>query len=411
MSDQVLLARSRLSVEKPYYALQLWSVAFFPRSDFHALTGSAIGVSKEWKCYYDPKWIASKWSMEETVTVLEHELGHLLRLHSDRAEAIGLSSEFRRCKTRKEWRRAVVVAKYSLHQRWNIAADAEINDDLKGLPGDCVHPKSLGLPEGKSAEFYYQHMPKQQQGGQGSGSSSDGQARPWEDPSDPGGIKVKAERNALVKQTLENIVKTHSKSPGKVAAGLERYATETLRPKPIPWDALLTSALRNACLTVRGRSDFTYRFPSRRQWLGRKLGVVFPAMADKLPRVGFLQDTSGSMDDEDLAEGIARMAEVLQSTRVQSLTVLSCDCKVSWIKEIISTFSVKLSGGGGTDMRIGIDSAAKLRPRLDVLVVFTDGYTPWPSSPSPFKLIIVYSQGNSVTGPEWAINIRMEAKC
>jgi predicted metal-dependent peptidase len=105
------------------------------------------------------------------------------------------------------------------------------------------------------------------------------------------------------------------------------------------------------------------------------------------------------------------MAEVLQSTRVQSLTVLSCDCEVSWIREIISTWSLKLSGGGGTDMRIGIDAAQKLRPRLDVLVVFTDGETPWPASPSPFKLIVVYSQGNPVTGPEWAVNIRMEPKC
>lgn len=406
MSDQVLLARSRLSVEQPYYTMQLFSVAFLARPDFKSLTGHAIGVSEDWRCYYDAKWIEANWSIEETMAVVEHELGHLLRLHSDRAKAIGLSTEFRKCKTRKEWRRAVVVAKYSLHQRWNIAADAEINDDLKGLPSKCVYPKELGLAEGKSAEFYYANMPKQQQGGQGSGSSSDGVPRPWEDSSDPGGIKVKAERNALVKQTLESVVKAR----GKVAAGLERYAKEILRPKPIPWDALLTSALRNACLTVRGRSDFTYKLPSRRQWLGRRLGVVFPAMADHLPRVGFLQDTSGSMDEEDLAEGISRMAEVLQSTRVQSLTVLSCDCEVSWIKEIISTFSVKLSGGGGTDMRIGIDAAQKLRPRLDVLVVFTDGYTPWPSSPTPCKLINVYTRGGSVTGPPWAINIRMEER-
>jgi predicted metal-dependent peptidase len=407
MSDQVLLARSRLSVERPYYALQLWSVAFLPKSDFRALTGAPIGVSKDWRCYYDREWIAANWSMEETMVVLEHELGHLLRLHSERAEVAGIpSTPWRKCKTRKEWRRLVVVEKQSLHQRWNIAADAEINDDLKGLPGKCVYPKELRLPEGKSAEFYYQHMPKQHSGGQGSGSSSDGVSRPWEDPSDPGGIQVKAKRNALVKQTMEAIVK----SRGNVPAGLERYAQEALRPPVIPWDSLLVAALRNACLTVRGRSDFTYRFPSRRQWLGRKLGVVFPSMAEHLPRVGFLQDTSGSMGDEDLAEGLARMAEVLQSTKIQSLTVLSCDCEVSWIREIVSTFSVKLSGGGGTDMRVGIDEAARLKPRLDVLVVFTDGGTPWPAKPSPFKLINVYSRGGSVTGPSWAVNIQMEAR-
>ena len=90
--------------------------------------------------------------------------------------------------------------------------------------------------------------------------------------------------------------------------------------------------------------------------------------------------------------------------------MLSCDARVEWVKEILSTKSVKLSGGGGTDMRVGVADAATLRPRLDVLVVFTDGGTPWPESPPPFKLIVVYTRSGYVSGPSWAVNIKMEER-
>ena len=44
---------------------------------------------------------------------------------------------------------------------------------------------------------------------------------------------------------------------------------------------------------------------------------------------------------------------------------------------------VELLGGGGTDMGAGLAKAAELRPRPDLIIVLTDGYTPWPSAPPP----------------------------
>ena len=37
-----------------------------------------------------------------------------------------------------------------------------------------------------------------------------------------------------------------------------------------------------------------------------------------------------------------------------------------------------VAGRGGTDMGAGVAFAATLRPRPTVIVVVTDGYTPWP---------------------------------
>ena len=63
--------------------------------------------------------------------MLVHEVGHLVRAHAERADALGADVD---------------------HERWNLAADAAINDDLLAagvpLPDGAVTPATLGLAEG-----------------------------------------------------------------------------------------------------------------------------------------------------------------------------------------------------------------------------------------------------------------------
>lgn len=47
-----------------------------------------------------------------------------------------------------------------------------------------------------------------------------------------------------------------------------------------------------------------------------------------------------------------------------------------------------LAGGGGTDLRAGIAAASALRPRPDLIVVFTDGHTPWPAQSPPGSAVV-----------------------
>jgi len=97
-------------------------------------------VDQWWRLYYDPA-VAALWTVEELAGVLYHEISHLLRDHAGRM---------------KEFERAAA----------NIAADAEINDDLIAegirLPANPVTPEKIGQPDGLLAEEYYAALQEQQ---------------------------------------------------------------------------------------------------------------------------------------------------------------------------------------------------------------------------------------------------------
>ena len=70
-------------------------------------------------------------------------------------------------------------------------------------------------------------------------------------------------------------------------------------------------------------------------------------------------------------------------------------------------------GRGGTDMRAGIAAAIELRPRPTVIVVVTDGYTPWSEDKPKVPVVIcIVGRGDlqSVVeqAPEWATVVTVD---
>ncbi|MGH3305853.1 MAG: VWA-like domain-containing protein [Streptosporangiaceae bacterium] len=63
------------------------------------------------------------------------------------------------------------------------------------------------------------------------------------------------------------------------------------------------------------------------------------------------------------------------------LRVLACDSAAGPAQRGQLSAQVDLVGGGGTDMGTGIAAASVLRPRPAIIVVLTDGFTPWPDEP------------------------------
>lgn len=383
--------------------------ALFAVSPVAAPGLGTFAVDARWRLYIAPERLSGPeaWTMQEQAAVLLHEVGHLLREHAPRAESLpGQVNAL----------------------AWNLAGDAEINDDLLAayvpLPEGAVTPNDLGCQPGGVAEHYYAAIAPPPSEGQGEGGlPDDGEAGcgsgagcpavPGEvaaDVSVPGEVSgplTDADAD-LVRRRVATDVQEHQQSKGRgtVPAGMARWAEKTLAPPTVPWSRLLRSAVRRAVADSAGRVRHTYTRPSRR----RLPKIITPAMRAPSVTVSIVIDTSGSMQPDDLTAALSEVKGVLTASGIarDKVTLLACDAAATKPRRVRSVEDVDLSGGGGTDMRVGIDAAESARPAPHVVIVLTDGGTPWPEDPPRAKLVCaVIREGDPTGTPEWATTVHV----
>jgi predicted metal-dependent peptidase len=354
-----------------------------------------------WRVYLDPE-TAPQWSAEELGGVFVHLSGHLLREHADRALDAGVGDD------------------EALKDRWNLAADAEINDDLPQLrfPAPPVMPGDLGCPDGQLAEQYFRTAQPLAEGSDAEcwrcGSAAHGQHEPWERDGDGRAAAARGDSDGvpqsaqkLIRRQVAQEVLSHGKQAGHVPSGLRRWA-EALLAGRVDWRSQLAAELRRGITDVAGQVDYSYRRPSRRSSISPD--VVLPALRRPVPEVAVVLDTSASMDDRLLGEALAEVDSLLRSVGVggQAIRVLCVDAAVHSARRVSSTRQIEVFGGGGTDMGKGIEAAVAGRPRPDVVVVLTDGETPWPPAPPPRCRVIVGLLGPRPPAPPgWARSVRI----
>lgn len=377
-------------------AARLWSVsqapylatALFAMSPTITEGLGTMATDRRWHLYLDPK-VLDVWTTEQIGSVLIHEAHHLLRGHGDRAIALGVTE--------------------LTHRRFNVAADFEINDDLRDLPlpSGGLDPKDYGYASGELAETYYSLL--ESAGplpGALCGSGSHGVTEGWE-IADNDGPSVDDIEADLIRRQVAVDVRVAAQRAGSVPAGLERWARALLQPK-VDWRRELAAHVRSGVDSVSGAVDYSYRRPSRR--LGSPLGraVVFPALIQPVPRVAVVVDTSGSMSERALSQALAEISGIMRSSGIgrTRLTVIACDHAVQSTQHVFAASQVRLTGGGGTNMGAGIAQAATIRPRHEVVVVVTDGLTPWPQG-APGLRVVVALLGDGPAPPPWAYVVRI----
>lgn len=67
---------------------------------------------------------------------------------------------------------------------------------------------------------------------------------------------------------------------------------------------------------------------------------------------------------------------------------MSCDAAARVAHPLCRAEGIPLTGGGGTDLRTGFAAALRALPRPDVVVVLTDGQTPWPDTRPPCRTVV-----------------------
>lgn len=209
-------------------------------------------------------------------------------------------------------------------------------------------------------------------------------------------------------KTAAEIRRCSGQCPGTVPQGLQRWADDLLAPK-VDWRKALAAEIRTGVASVAGCVDYSYMRPSRRASVAGN--VVLPALRKPLPTVAVVIDTSGSMSEELLCEVVAEVEGILSAVGLgrDRIQVVSCDAQVHNVQRISSARQIELFGGGGTNMGAGIDAALELRPRPSIVVVLTDGYTPWPSAaPKGARVVVGLVGHGNWAPPSWAKVVRIE---
>ncbi len=343
---------------------------------------SRLAADRTWRLYVAPGWLADA-AVQEVARELAHVTWHLLLEHAERAESMDVG------------RREAAA--------WRTASDVTVGETL-GAAGLIEHglptTAELGLTPGRSAEEHFavlSGLPAAPatsddcDGGEdgssepadieaGCGSCADGIARAGELPPGADVGRVDALEAAEIRRRVAIEFRGHVSARGTEPGDALRWVAHVLDPV-VPWTQVLAAAVRRAAAWANGHADYTYSRPSRRSAASPR--VLLPATRRPLPRVAVVVDTSGSMDDGLLAQALGEVDGAIRGLGVAGtdVTVLACDAAVHTVASVRRGRDVRLAGGGGTDLRVGLAAAAAVRPAPDVAVVLTDGWTPWPTQP------------------------------
>lgn len=350
-------ARAKMLIKHPFFATLLMSTPAEERTD---IPTAATDMSK---LYYNPEFIESL-DDEIVLFVLAHEVMHIALAHGMR------------------------LMKRN-HRLWNIACDYAINLVLEDsgfkLWDQCLVDKKY---VGMSADEIYEKLQKQVdeaiksgkikpgEGGEMFGDGG-GMIGDLEEPEGSGDPAAEARVQRSIQQRVAQAANV-ARMAGKMAGSLERMVGEILDPK-VPWAMIL-------------RDYMTRVTKDDEQWSrrNRRFGQVYlPARhSEKMGEIVLIGDTSGSIGNDELCKYMAEAAAIAEDVRPEAVRILWADTRVAGEQLFMEGEQIvpKPQGGGGTDMRVPIKHAEKFQP--ECVVLFTDGYTPWPDMEPDFPLIV-----------------------
>jgi predicted metal-dependent peptidase len=370
--SKVSKAKARLLMQHPFFATLLLRTEVVIDPNLEQKTGHKTAATDGERMYFDPEFLDGL-SVEDTMCVMCHEIGHDSLLHSIR---LGTRNP----------------------DTWNQACDHAINLMLenqgftcpKSLPGGWLaDPKYKGWSADRIYDDLRRNPPPPPKGGgkPGDGPPGPGKPGPGRDwlhgDVMPSPAKTEAEAAAAQQKAKQKVASAanYARMAGKFGGDLERMVDELLEAK-VSW----TDVLRDYMLrVVRSRESWNRRnrrfsqvfLPTRR---GHQMGPII-----------FIPDTSGSMWGDDLEKICSEMSHCASQTQPEEIRVIWADAKVQG-EQVFTPDEFEFSklvpkGGGGTDMRVPLKHAEQYAPQ--VLVLCTDGYTPWPEVEPDFPVIVL----------------------
>ena len=326
----------------------------------------AVGVIRrvDLALYYNEEFVESL-SSTELRSVLKHEALHILLHHLTRAKHFAYNP-----------------------RGYNIAADCAINCHIEGLPDGALYPKQFELKDNQSSEWYYESLKSEaDKNGQGMSEFCDGVGETLDDHSMWGDFD-----DDIVEEKVRNIAEKAIKAQeqkgwGNISGNLAGQIIAANKPK-VNWKREVRWFINKVVLMGR---------KSTRMRPNRRYGMVSPgSKRNYTSRLLVAFDTSGSVSDKQLeyfATELNGMIDHVETDFIQFDTVIHGKPEPYSKK----ASKIKIKGRGGTCFQPVITLADE--KKYDGLVVFTDGYAPFPAKPNTRVMWAVCERDSAVEFP------------
>jgi predicted metal-dependent peptidase len=318
---------------------------------------------------------------KQILRVIEHEGMHLLNKHISRLLRI-LANEVNENN------------KKTKAQVWNIAADCSVNVQadirepliINNKPWPPCLPKLYGMEEGKVTEQYFLELMKNVKTVKiempGAGGEGFNDHKHWTQGT--GSIADLSSFSRKIDHHIQGIIKdsikSFNKDRGNIPAHIADLIQQALAPPKAPYYQIIRKLVRGSRISKFERS------PTR---INRKRAYTFVLGDDCVPAISpfpgkkrdmtfdicVMIDTSGSMSNDDVAEGLSGIKNIVEKDRHCYTTVLEVDAGVEKEYEVkkVKDIQFEVKGRGGTTLFPGLERARQLG--CDVCLAFTDGYT------------------------------------
>ena len=391
-----LVKLSLISRRDTYYGYFLMSMRF--RVDFASSGIAGIRLGEYPPVFESNPLLLCKFSLKEIIYVVCHEIEHV---------ALNHPAEMLKANPSRDPR---------LFRLFNLAADASVNDRLDAeVAGGCGFMKApagvvnsaalsemfdLGrLRKLESYRYYYdillesgaepdQSGPQRMIAELGEPGAPSGDGEGVGQPEGEGVVTIADCREPLDHEWEESdsqdaegagyavrelvnaaVGLMNNETRGQMPAGFIEQVARLNEPPRITWQSLLKKYVGTISAGKRKtRSRLNRRQPHRYDLSG--------SVDDKTLKIAVAIDTSGSVDDEQIARIFNEIFAIIAHRKFE-MTVIECDAEIQRVYRVRTRADVKLSvkGRGGTAFEPVIEYVNNDRYFRDALLIyFTDGW-------------------------------------
>jgi predicted metal-dependent peptidase len=208
----------------------------------------------------------------------------------------------------------------------------------------------------------------------------------------------------VLRQQLSESLKEAKPSMGLEPGGLASIVEKMIAPPRIDW--------RHRFRQMVGKH---VRFSTHSSWkrFSRRLGEGFRGkVKDHGLNIVVAIDTSGSVQDYELAEFANEIENMRMVHKVKSILVIECDARVQpgGVYELKPGDKVRnnFQGRGGTDFRPVFEYIAAAKSKLDMLIYLTDSQGQWPEQKPQYPVIWAVTKETALAQIPWGDVVFLE---